>query len=249
MKKVMVGVTVALAFTSQAVADGIDRRPPAPIAASEPIYNPTWTGFYIGAGVGGGDVVHDTRLRDVDFGTLQRFDGIGGQGVFGTAIVGWDAQLGPKTVIGAFVDYDFSDISTDLRVPGFFDSSLDHDWTWSVGGRLGWLATPSALLYATGGYSQARFSGFSDLLGSDTDHKTFNGWFAGGGIETRLAASNWFARLEYRFTQFDRETFAIDEFTRFDSEPSMQTVRATLTYKFNGPGYGYWNGWGGGWGR
>ena len=66
MKKVMVGVTVALALvTSNAAADGIDRRPAPSIAAPAPVYAPTWTGFYIGAGVGAGAMVHEFSA-DVD---------------------------------------------------------------------------------------------------------------------------------------------------------------------------------------
>jgi outer membrane immunogenic protein len=253
MKKVLVGVAAALALvTGNAAADGIvDRR--APIAASEPVVIPSWTGFYVGAGIGGGAVVHDMSLRD-DIGTIASLDGIGGEGVLGTAIVGWDWQLGPKSVLGVFVDYDFSDISTDFRVPGLFGSSIDHDHSWSIGGRLGWLATPTTLLYATGGYSEARFSGFADFsdfagLGGISDHRTFTGWFAGAGVDTRIAASNWFLRLEYRFTQYDSERFWLDDVTHLDVEPSMQSVRATLTYKFGvGTGVG-WSGWGYGWGN
>jgi opacity protein-like surface antigen len=69
----------------------------------------------------------------------------------------------------------------------------------------------------------------------------------GAGVDSRIAASNWFLRLEYRFSEFDRETIAqLDEFTRLDVEPSMHTARLSLTYKFGG-GYG-WGGWGG-WGK
>src|SRR5687767_8529057 len=64
MKKILVGVAVALALvTSNAAADGIDKRP-SYIAAPAPIYAPTWSGFYIGAGVGAGTVLHDVSVND-----------------------------------------------------------------------------------------------------------------------------------------------------------------------------------------
>src|SRR5262245_30229586 len=69
MKKVMVGVAVALALvTSNAAADGVDRRYPPTIAAPAPYVAPSWTGLYIGAGVGGAAVIHDFSIRDVDLG-------------------------------------------------------------------------------------------------------------------------------------------------------------------------------------
>lgn len=257
MRKVTVGVAVALALvTSKAAADGIDAGPPPSIAAPAPVpvYAPTWSGFYIGAGVGGGAVVHDLTVDDVDDGTLFELDGVGGEGVFGTAIVGWDWQIGSNGVIGLFADYDFSDISTDISVlDGAIDAGVDHDNAWSVGGRLGWLATPGSLVYATAGYTEAQFEAFADLdsgVGFDSfsRDKTFQGYFVGGGIDTRLGTSNWFARLEYRFTEFDSESIIeLDEFTTVDVEPSMHTGRLTLTYKFTpGASWGNWGNWGGG---
>jgi len=252
MKKVMVGVAVALAFvTSQAAADGIDRRPPPSIAATQPYVAPlTWSGFYIGAGIGGGAIVHDFSVRDIDL-RDSNIDGIGAQGVFGTAIVGWDWQVSPNAVLGVFADYDFSNISHDFSLfDGQINVSLDHDHTWSVGGRLGLLSSPSTLWYATGGYTEARFDGSASVLDVDvfSRDRTLRGFFVGGGVDTRLAASNWFLRLEYRFSQFENEHIFRDEFTDMEVEPTMHTARLTLTYKFTGMGTGYgygsWNGWG-----
>ncbi|HEX6000220.1 MAG TPA: hypothetical protein VFZ16_12645, partial [Hyphomicrobiaceae bacterium] len=75
-----------------------------------------------------------------------------------------------------------------------------------------------------------------------------DGFFVGGGIETRLGPTNWFARLEYRFSQFDSERIFRDdedEDLRMNVEPTMHTGRLTLTYKFT-PGFG-WGSWGRGW--
>jgi opacity protein-like surface antigen len=105
-------------------------------------------------------------------------------------------------------------------------------------------------LYATGGYTEARFeSSFNgDFFDGVSRDRTFSGWFAGAGIDTRLAASNWFLRLEYRYSQFDSETVArLDEFTTAEVEPHMHTARLTLTYKFTPQPWGGWGGGLGGW--
>jgi outer membrane immunogenic protein len=245
MKKLIVGVAAALSLVSaNAAADGPYRRPPPTIAAAEPLPVPSWSGFYIGAGIGAGAVVHEVSINDVDLGRLFAFDGVGGEGIFGTAIVGWDWQIG-ATVFGIFADFDFSDISTTATATDVFRASLDHDHSWSVGARLGWLSSPSTLWYVLGGYTEAEFDASISFNGTRVSDNlpNFSGYFVGAGIDTRLAASNWFLRLEYRFTEFHSESFDLDAFTTLDVEPSMHTARLTLTYKFGGYGSN-WGGWG-----
>lgn len=251
MKKLMVGVAVALALvTSNAAADGVDRRYSPTIAAPVPYVAPSWTGLYIGAGIGAGAVVHDFSIRD-DLGSVFNADGIGGDGVLGTAIIGWDWQVGASSVLGVFVDYDFSNINSDHSVfNGAVSAGIDHDHTWSVGARLGFLSNPSTLWYATAGYTEARFEGsIGDDLGTIfSRNKTIGGYFVGAGVDTRLATTNWFLRLEYRFSDFDEERIFRDDSVRVDLDPTMHTARLTLAYKFGSGAYGY--GFApGGWGR
>jgi outer membrane immunogenic protein len=228
MKKILVGVAIALALgTTQAAADGIDKRPPT-MGVPPPVYAPTWSGFYIGAGIGAGAMRHEIP---------DNFENFGGDGIFGTVIAGWDWQIGSRTVFGIFVDYDFSDINTSIRN---LDLDIDHNHTWSVGARLGWLSSPSTLWYLTGGYTEAEFE-FADTFFGISDSRRFEGYFVGAGVDTRLAG-NWLLRLEYRFSEFDTETV----FQRFgldtDFESTTHTARATLTYKF-GSGWGSWGKW------
>jgi len=246
MKKLIVGVAAALTLTtSNAVADGITKRQPPTIIAPqyEPPPAPTWTGFYLGAGVGAGAVIHDFRVFDDD-GTIARHDGWGGDGVFGTVIIGYDWQVGASTVFGLFVDYDFTDISKSFSLfNGLITRSVDQDNVWSVGARLGLLTSPSALWYITGGYTQAQFgvSVIDNINGVTLSRdRTFDGWFIGAGIDTRLAASNWFLRLEYRYSEFDSERFLLDDDTGLGHhfEPSVHSARLVLTYKMGG-GYGW----------
>ncbi|MBO0764622.1 MAG: porin family protein [Hyphomicrobiaceae bacterium] len=253
MKKVMVGVAVALAVTtSNAAADGIDRRPPPTIAAPQPyVVPPSWTGFYIGAGVGEGAFIQDVTVEND--GDRLHFNGIGGDGVLGTAIVGWDLQVSPNALIGVFGDYDFSNINSDFSVADPATRlSIDHDHSWSIGGRIGLLSSPSTLWYATGGFTQARFDA-SATINSDVSvsrGRTFDGFFVGGGVDTRLAASNWFLRLEYRFSDFGSERVFRDDLTAtsINVDPTMHSARLTLAYKFGSGGFAWGNGWGSGWG-
>jgi outer membrane immunogenic protein len=188
--------------------------------------------------------VHD-RIADE-----RLFDFSGGDdGVLGTVIVGWDWQLGPSSVLGVFADYDFTDRSTNHRVfDDFFRHSHDQNNVWSVGARLGFLSSPSVLWYATAGYTQVdvdHSARFLDLDGLNISRdRTLDGFFVGGGVDTRLAASNWFLRLEYRYSDFDTGRVRVrddegDIDFRVDNDTHVQTARLTLTYKFGSGAYGY----------
>ena len=132
-------------------------------------------------------------------------------------------MLHPRWVVGVFADYDFgSQISADFSIPGY-SGSIDHNYSWAVGGRLGFLVTSSTLLYGTAGYTQANFD--IGPFGS----KTFAGYFAGAGVETLLSQS-WSLKLEYRYSDFGSETFSDGPVT-FDLDPSMHTARVVLSYK------------------
>jgi outer membrane immunogenic protein len=214
MKRMLSCAVALLAIlTTDAVAEGP--------AASRP-----WTGFYIALGVGAGAVVQTQTLRD-EFGPLFT-QSVGGQGLLGTVAAGYDFRVMPRVVAGAFFDYDISNISNDN--PALFPISVpyDHKHTWSVGGRLGYLATPTTLWYVLGGYSRAGFD--FDTLG----RVDFGGYFVGGGVETQLTGG-WSLRGEYRFTRFSTETlleggcFCSET---LEAETSMHSGRILLVYKF-----------------
>ena len=90
-----------------------------------------------------GTVVNATRLWD---------DHHGRSHAFGTVTLGYDYQFSPRWVAGAFVDFDFGNRNDHTR-PGdlvdFTDIRLsqEHGHAWSIGGRLGVLASPSTLLF------------------------------------------------------------------------------------------------------
>jgi outer membrane immunogenic protein len=231
MNRLLFGLAAALALlASEAVADGMPKStagPPAQCCAAAP----SWNGFYLGAGIGAGAVVHDIDVNAAGTSVLG-FDGIGGEGIFGTVIAGFDRQIAPHIVAGAFFDYDFSNISTDLNVgAGLLSGSLDHKHSWSVGGRVGYLTSPATLWYGLAGYTQATFD-LSSNIGS-LDLPEFNGYFVGGGVESILR-DGWSLRAEYRFTQFDSESlFSVPGVIDVNMEPSMHTARLALTYRFN----------------
>jgi outer membrane immunogenic protein len=227
MKKLILALAAVFLWPAgQSLADGYGRRPTDAACCDSAR---SWSGFYLGAGIGAGAVVHELTATVPGLASAS-LDGIGGEGIFGTVTVGYDHQIGRAVVFGIFADYDFSNISSDISAASLFNASLDHKWSWSVGGRLGFLTSPSTLWYGSAGYTQARFDLDSTIGSLDLDD--FRGYFLGLGVESQLGAG-WALRAEYRFTQFSSETvFSAPGLVNVDLEPSMHTARVALTYKF-----------------
>ncbi len=264
MKKTLyAGISVlgllAVASAAPAHAGDMYRRDVGPSLKDGPVMESAvnWSGFYIGAGVGAGAVVHELDVKGaiggVGTGDLG-VNGIGGEGVFGTAQVGYDRQLG-RFVLGAFFDYDFSGVGTDVSLSGSngqggtlsAKGKLDQDYMWTAGGRLGYLIHPETLIYGLAGYSETKFKDPTltvDLGGGSQSYhshlNTFSGLTVGGGFETRLRG-DWFLKGEYRFSQFDKEPLFNVEASAFGYrgtangtlEPDIHTARVVLTYKFD----------------
>jgi outer membrane immunogenic protein len=154
-------------------------------------------------------------------------------------------------VIGVFGDYDFAGIRGDVAVPINGTLFLGHEKltsAWAVGGRIGYLITPSILTYVSAGYTEARFSG-ADLFiplapplatTLRVPARTYSGWFLGGGYEYNLSwLPGLFWRTEYRLAEYDRGSRALLEFgnplsgSSVDSKPFVQTIRSELVWRLN----------------
>ncbi len=211
-----------------------------------PFYAPaqSWTGFYLGAGGGGGATNSDLKAT-ANIGELAgsaEANGLGGMGGFGTVQVGYDRQLDRRFVVGAFFDYDFASIDSKLsaglsvlNTPLInVGAAFNLTDSWTVGGRAGYLVNPSTLVYGLAGYTEAHFD-----LPKDAHNSTFTGWTAGAGIETSLSGP-WYLKGEYRFTQLGEQTLysgSIDRLNyKITDRPDIQTGRLVLTYKLNSCG-------------
>jgi outer membrane immunogenic protein len=141
----------------------------APAVAADVAVSP-WTGFYAGIGLGPRVSPSDAnttfeRIRLIvpnlsGRPTDQTLDGIG---VRGSPYVGFNWQFAPQWVAGVEGDVGIADQTTTLPGYNFPPGSGFHSqdaadsfavrtsWDASLRGRLGFLATPAMLAYATGG--------------------------------------------------------------------------------------------------
>jgi outer membrane immunogenic protein len=148
------------------------KPPPAPVAS--------WTGFYLGAGVGFRSTEADLNLTALNAGPLDLFNNsctnlaqfgarcTRGEPFNDTAFrfspyLGFNWQMAPQWVIGVEGDVGIASKTTTLAgmlyplpsgpITGRATDTLAIKTTWdaSVRGRLGYLITPSVLAYVTGG--------------------------------------------------------------------------------------------------
>jgi opacity protein-like surface antigen len=217
---------------------------------------PTWTGFYIGAHVGG--IWADIRDRDLDgFITpgLARTFNNNNSGVFGGGTVGYNYQAGNwgfgsgAVVIGVEADFGGAGLNNSFNdglLPtqfGFLRIKNDGNFYADVTGRLGYAVGP-ALFYAKGGWAFLDTNFTVDgccLAGVPFSIKGNNngldGWTVGGGIEYMWSPS-WSVKAEYLFFDFsrnhDRADF-VDGITtfRFDNELQVNSFKVGLNYHFN----------------
>jgi outer membrane immunogenic protein len=194
--------------------------------------DPTFTGFRAGV-VGGYDIVRPGSTEDSDIdGDDQNVDGflygveLGYDIGVGGAVVGVEAELSDST---GKVEAQ----STDPNFFGFGEVGAGRDIY--VGLRAGVLASPSTLVYAKGGYTNARLN----VLASDGETELrqnfeLDGWRIGAGIEQAIG-TNSYAKLEYRYSNYSNANFeysngAITE--DFDIDTDRHQIAVGVGFRF-----------------
>ena len=257
MKKFVLALTTLAAFTGSALAADMAPRTyskaPAPMVVA-----PSWTGFYMFGGIGGGIYDADSywynNTTGAPYVVNQRQ---GGDGWFGTVGAGYDWQFNSSWVGGLFADGQFGSLKGSI--PGGFagvavTGSEKLKDTWAVGARLGYLVAPNVLSYVNAGYTQSYWSGsqLAPITGAAATVSTpsFNspGWFVGGGVENNLnifgiSAPGWFMKTEYRAAYFGTKNLvetslatALPSIVTTTYKPFVETISTSLVYRFNWTG-------------
>lgn len=157
---------------------------PLPVAVAN-----RWTGFYAGVFIGHAQA--ETEWVFPPGVTSGPFDG---EGTLGGVNAGFNWQSG-RWVYGVEADAAFANINVSLF--GFLETNISQLFTFR--GRLGYLATPGVLVYATGGIAAAPMK-FS-FAGLQTASSVEIAPAIGGGLEVQLAR-NWTVKGEYLYIAF-----------------------------------------------
>lgn len=199
-----------------------------------------FTGFRLEA-IGGYDALKSGERDDgVDTSENEGDETIEGA-VFGLG-AGYDFDLG-GVVAGIEGEYTEStgDQEADESLDGVnFSSNVETGRDIYVGGRLGFRAGPSTLIYAKGGYTntsiEAGFETAGDRFELDTN---VDGWRVGAGVE-QLLGRNAYGKLEYRYSNYNNldfsDDFDLDDFDAEDFDTDIDLDRhqvvATVGWRF-----------------
>jgi outer membrane immunogenic protein len=288
LRRILLASAGAMALAGPAFA--AEPLPPPPPPPPPP---PMWTGFYIGLNAGGTwssstsvDTFDVPVFAAPTFSTelalsstfARNIIRVNSGGFIGGGQVGYNYQFGPNWLAG--IEADIQGVVENHGTGSVFESgqpvgfpteliaSTDTatkrlDYLGTVRGRLGWLVTPTLLLYGDGGFAYGGVNASVHILQEDFDtlpsdfsapyssfasvSTTRVGWTAGGGVEW-MFLPNWSLKVEYLYYDLGSVSFALspllNRFTTtgapvWNSFPSASTrfngniVRAGINYHFN----------------
>jgi outer membrane immunogenic protein len=209
----IVAAGMAAIAGSPAVAADLGSPEPLPTPpAVQAAPSNDWTGFYLGVLGGWTWANADTDAPGVGSIDADGWD-LG-------ADAGYNWQFN-NFVVGAEGDVMFSGVDGDEG-----GISVDQGVNGSLRARAGY-ALDNFLLYGTGGVAATDLE-LDDGAGSDD--QMLWGWTIGAGAEA-LLARNITARVEYRYTDYQDETFTLGG-GNVDSDFDTHSVRAGVGIKF-----------------
>jgi outer membrane immunogenic protein len=249
-----------------------DMTAPAPVYTKGPIAPAaSWTGFYLGAGAGfrSANVSEQTlsaaepgfsngNLMDPDtcsFALCGTTSSLDRTAFRFSPYFGYNWQIAPQWLVGVEGDAGFGTRTSTINgvpLPGAGLFSIDNvpgdsfavktSWDASARARVGYLATPDLLVYATGGPAWQHVEATStcgpkngffncglagNFSSTVTDTTTKLGYTIGGGIET-MVGGHWLVRGEFRYSDFGTLTNN-DVRTRLPSNLLITSYKLHLT--------------------
>ncbi len=285
MKKLALSVAaLALTAGSALAADLPSRKGPPMLPPPPP--PPMWTGFYVGLNAGGNwsnsNAVNTGAVglfAAPTWGTelaasaalASGQNSTSNSAFIGGGQIGYNYQFYNNFLVGIEADIqglagsNSSSVRSGALVPVGFpaetvvssvSASRSIGYIGTVRGRLGWLFTPTLLLYGTGGLAYGGVSANTAIFQANLPFNppfaaggsfsnTQAGWTAGGGVEW-MFLPNWSAKAEYLYYDLGRVNYgagvlafnppagllyanAVASSTHF----SGNIVRAGVNYHFN----------------
>jgi high affinity Mn2+ porin len=230
-----------------------------PTKAPPPALAYDWTGYYLGAHVGyalGGSNWSATQgggapnvAGSLDFSNAYNF--FSGTGSYQLGVqAGYDYMAASRWLLGIAADVSFPSFVGGNRTfstapSGTVNYPEQVEFSGAVRARIGY-APGNWLFYATGGFAfsydqftRTQLAGFP-AGGTAVPGTVENlylepriGGVVGAGVEVALAA-HWTAQFEYLFTDYTNRNVSFPAGAqRFDSNLTLNELRAGLDYRFN----------------
>jgi outer membrane immunogenic protein len=222
MKKILVCLAAGGAIASvPAVAQDVGPTKP-------------FEGFHV-EGLAGYDVTQAGSSVDDDasIDNDQSIDGF----LYGVG-AGYDVKMG-NFVVGPEAEVTWSTAKTTFNngdFEGFGIGNVKTNRDLYLGARVGYVISPRTMVYAKGGYTNAKF----DVRNGDgtvvtNDDIDADGWRIGAGIE-QAVSNNVFAKLEYRYSNYEKGeldyTGDIPDGQRFNLDLDRHQVVAGVGVRF-----------------
>jgi outer membrane immunogenic protein len=223
----LAGVALAV-LTAANTANAADMSVPRPAMFFPPPF--TWTGFYVGANLGGGWA--NGTLNDSFTGASL---GNSSSGFVGGGQLGYNYQMG-NFVLGAEWTIDGTSLNAS-RTVGALQGSANTNWMTTVAARFGFAAN-NWLYYGKAGGGWANTSATLTNLNNGAQvsaSNTNSGWLVGAGVEWAFAPQ-WSTRIEYNYLGLNtwnaNSTIFAPNADRFSVSRNIQTVLVGLNYRF-----------------
>ena len=143
-----------------------------------------------------------TPIGDVAVGRSQ-------ESFAGGAFAGYDHKVGSRIVVGAEGGVQFGADDSIVR-DGAARVTVDPKRSFDLTARAGYLVGDNTLLYARGGYTNARVkTTVADAAGVRSASANRDGWLVGGGIEHAISDAIS-ARAEYRYSDLGEDAGKFD---------------------------------------
>jgi len=235
MKKLLLTTTALVAFAVSAQAADLG-APRMPIAAAvvAPAFN--WTGFYIGAHLGGG--FGRQTWANIDL-TAEPVS-LSPNGVLGGVHFGYNHQIS-NVVLG--IDVALSAASLRASAASIVTPPVTYatriNFLTTVTGRLGF-AVDRALLYVSGGYAgvNVQTTGTNPVLPDSFTNTSFrSGFTVGAGLNYQITP-NWIAGIDYKYIHLGGEsragtTVAAIPYAQTSIRTHIHQVTGSISYLFS----------------
>ncbi len=190
--------------------------PTPPLKYVPPAAGFNWSGFYIGAHVGGTWGTTESEINSISVPGLFALAGFtlpvsshAFNGFIGGGQIGWNWQSG---IVVFGVEGELSATNAKGTAPCLvvLSCKTEQNWMATAAGRLG-LADGRTLYYAKGGaaWSHNTYSANLNLLvGLNTEVSDNRwGWLVGAGIEHAFAGTGLSMKLEYDFVDYGKRDY------------------------------------------
>lgn len=243
MRKILFSAVALFAFFGSAFAADLPATKASPSFIA-PASAFSWTGFYIGAQLGGVFGNNNYFVQQNGYARNGRDNG-----VFGGGHIGYNYQIN-KFVLGVQVEFNGSSAQGTAYPSSVETYKTRQAWFGSVDERLGYAIGDRALIYAIGGFafgnSQHENIQTANIVNGQYPAVTFAravvGFDIGAGVEYVLT-DKWTARVEYRYYDFPRQYWSATPIcsicgNNYYAHAFLQynsIVKLGLSYKFGAP--------------